>query len=64
MVNLSVCNRDNLCIDCDDEFCYHAGSAEPDCPIFIADVTCGDTDCNHCEFIREFQEEMRGKKHV
>lgn len=60
MLNLSVCNRDNLCVDCDSEKCILAGEIMSDCPKYHCDNDMIH-DCEHCEFIRELQEEMREK---
>lgn len=60
MLNLSVCNRDNLCVDCDDKECHHAGDIGADCPKWKCDHPFGD--CENCAFIKKFVEEMRGGK--
>lgn len=60
MLNLSVCNRDNLCVDCDSETCLRAGDIGADCPKWKCDNPNG-SDCEDCAFIKEFVEEMRKK---
>lgn len=56
MISLSKCTRDNLCVDCDDPNCSHAGSIEADCPKFRCD---NNHDCENCTFIKRFQKTMR-----
>ena len=55
MFTLNRCTRPNLCIDCDDPDCRHAKDPGADCPKY----TCDSEDCDRCEFIKEFQEDMR-----
>ena len=55
----SECTRDNLCVDCDDKECTHAGNIEADCPKWKCDNETGD--CNNCAFIRQYQEEERAR---
>ena len=55
MFTLNLCHRKNLCVDCDDPDCFHAGKLIADCPKW----KCGSEDCENCEFIIEFQKEMR-----
>ena len=55
MFTLKPCYRKNLCVDCDDPNCAHAGNIEADCPKW----KCGSEDCENCEFIKEFQKDMR-----
>ena len=55
MFTLNRCTRHNLCIDCDSPDCLHAGKLIADCPKY----TCDSEDCDRCEFIKEFQEDMR-----
>lgn len=61
MLKLSECNRDNLCVDCDDKKCNHCGDIGADCPKYQCDndIT---LDCNHCAFIKDYQEKFRDKK--
>lgn len=61
MLNLSVCNRDNLCVDCDSKTCLSAGDIGADCPKWKCDNPNG-SDCEDCAFIKEFVGEMRGRK--
>jgi hypothetical protein len=55
MVTFSECTRLNTCYDCDNEKCWHHGKKESDCPKY----RCSDLDCDHCEFIDRFIEDMR-----
>lgn len=57
MFTLELCNRDNLCVDCDSTTCKHAGSIEADCPKWKCDNPT--RDCHNCTFIKEYQKEAR-----
>ena len=56
MVTLRECNKTNLCIDCDDKECFHAGDPMADCPKWLCDYA---GSCETCSFIKEHQEQMR-----
>ena len=56
---IGECQRDNLCVDCDDAECAGAGRIEADCPKYKCDHLTGD--CNNCAFIKAYQEDMRKK---
>ena len=56
-VKLSVCKRENLCVDCDNEKCHRHGDPGADCPKWKCDHLTGD--CDNCAFIKRYQEEMR-----
>lgn len=58
MYEISECKRKNLCIDCDNTRCHFHGKKEADCPKWKCDRP-GGRDCEHCEFIDEFIEQMR-----
>lgn len=55
---MSVCDRDNLCVDCDDELCWKHGDIGADCPKWKCD-NCQPYDCEHCNFIKDYIEEYR-----
>jgi hypothetical protein len=59
-MSLSECKRQNLCIDCDNEKCWHHGKLIADCPKYRCDRP-GDLfeDCESCEFLKQFQNKMR-----
>lgn len=59
-MQIMSCNRKNLCVDCDDQICLCAKKIISDCPKYICDRT-GEAfeDCESCEFIKKYQEEMR-----
>lgn len=59
MINTSLCERDNLCVDCDDKECIHAGNIEADCPLYHCN---NDHHCDSCELMMQFQKEARGLK--
>ena len=44
------------CRDCTDENCFRHGDAGADCPKYQCDMP--DTDCEHCEFIKDFIEKF------
>lgn len=55
---LKRCNRDNLCVDCDNEKCVHHGRIIADCPQY----DCANEplyDCEHCDFIKKWLREYR-----
>ena len=51
------CRRRNLCVDCDDQSCPKRGHIISDCPKWVCDEC--KKDCRECEFIRDYQREMR-----
>ena len=57
MYTLEECLRDNLCVDCDNTNCLHAGSIEADCPKWKCDNPF--RDCNNCAFIKDYQKSHR-----
>ena len=60
MLKLSECNRQNLCVDCDNTKCLHHGKMIADCPRYRCDRPKEfQYDCEHCEFIDGFIEDMR-----
>lgn len=59
MSELKECKRDNLCVDCDNKDCHHAGDAMADCPKYNCDNPGGMHKCDACEFLKEFQSTMR-----
>ena len=49
---IEKCNCNEIpCRDCKED-CFHAGDAGADCPKYYCDMP--DTDCEHCEFIKGF----------
>lgn len=62
MFTLKECTRKNLCIDCDNTECYHAGQPIADCPKYYCDRHGILFErCESCSFLRKFQAEMRKK---
>ena len=61
-LKLSECTKNNLCVDCESKTCLHAGKLIADCPKYYCDRE-GDfyEDCESCEFLKEFQREMRAQ---
>ena len=56
MIKIKTCTRDNLCVDCDNTKCLHAGNIEADCPKWRCD---NGHKCGECEFIRKYQDAIR-----
>lgn len=61
-LKMTLCNRKNLCVDCDDKECIRAGVAESDCIKHHCDNAIP-LDCNHCDFMRRYQKEVR-EQHI
>lgn len=59
-VQMSLCERNNLCVDCDNDKCWGAGHIISDCPKYHCDRPKESLeDCETCEFIKEFQKTQR-----
>ena len=58
MLSFEECKRDNLCVDCDDEKCLHAGKAMSDCPKYTCDNKIMH-DCTNCEFLKDFTQKYK-----
>ncbi len=56
---IETCERKNLCVECNDKECIFAGKIESDCPMYKCNNNCT---CENCEFIKQFQKEMRKEK--
>lgn len=63
MVTIRECERDNLCVDCDNLECLGAGDVGADCPKYHCDNDVV-LDCENCTFIREYQQAMRNKEEL
>ena len=60
---VDTCERNNPCVDCDNSRCIFQGKKESDCPKWKCDRPDGQKyDCDHCEFIDKFIEQMRDTK--
>ena len=59
-MTITECKRDNLCIDCDNHKCIHAGQIIADCPMWHCDRE-GDAfeDCESCEVLKQIWKEFR-----
>ena len=55
MVHLGVCERKNLCVDCDSEICGHAGVPEADCPLWVCKHP--ELKCEDCDILKEYVHE-------
>lgn len=59
-VQMDICKRNNLCVDCDNKDCWGAGHIISDCPKYHCDRKGkAVNDCSTCTFIKKFQKEMR-----
>ncbi len=56
---IKTCENENLCVDCKDKECIFAGKIESDCPIYQCNHRC---ECEDCDFIKQFQKEMRNEE--
>ena len=56
MLKFKECERDNLCVDCDDPDCLHAGDIGADCPKWVCDMP---NECEQCLWIREYVAKVR-----
>lgn len=60
MFEMSLCNKNMLCVDCNDTKCLGAGEIISDCPKYHCDRESGHiNDCETCNFIKQFQKNMR-----
>lgn len=57
MVQISICHRKSLCVDCSYDKCTRHGDPGADCPKYRCDNP--SNDCETCQFIKEYQKEMR-----
>ena len=59
-IKMSLCECDNLCVDCDNDKCWGAGHIISDCTKYHCDRK-GKSfeDCKSCSFIKKFQKEQR-----
>ena len=54
------CTKKIPCIDCDNVKCWFQGKKESDCPKYRCDRPKGfKLDCDNCEFINEYINDMR-----
>ena len=62
MLNFEInyCNRQNLCVDCNNKDCSLAGKLISDCPKYRCDRE-GDLfeDCESCDFLKVYSNDMR-----
>lgn len=66
MLEMRTCDKQCLCVDCDNKECLHAGKAMADCPKYHCDNSNGIDECDNCDFLKQFQiDRIRGvTKHV
>jgi len=56
MLQLHECKRGNLCADCDDPNCLHAGYAVADCPLYYCNRSPEQfEECESCELMSEIR---------
>ena len=60
MITITECHRNNLCVDCDDPHCGHAGDIGADCPKWRCDMP--EYECEDCPWIREYVKRARRKE--
>ena len=58
MLTLNECTKNILCVDCTEESCLQHGKNMADCPKYHCDNK-QIHDCEHCDFIKEYQEGYR-----
>ena len=57
---MNECTRKTTCYDCDNENCLFHGKKEADCPKYCCDRPDGHQyDCDHCDFVDRYIEDMR-----
>ena len=57
---LRECHRNNMCVDCDDTSCLHAGQAIADCPFYMCNREPDHfEDCETCEFIKDIRDVLK-----
>lgn len=60
MSEIHLCERQNLCVDCDDTQCAFQGKLRADCPKFRCDRPEEfRLDCKSCGYIKHYIKEMR-----
>lgn len=59
-VQIHECHRQNLCFECDEKKCWHAGELIADCPLWQCDKQ-GELyeDCKSCELLKQIHAEGR-----
>lgn len=59
-VQIRECHRKNLCVDCDNKKCWHAGELIADCPLWKCNRE-GKLfeDCESCELLKQIHVEGR-----
>lgn len=63
-ITVDICNRNNLCVDCDNKECWHCGDKIADCPRYpqyCAREKIADS-CDDCTWIDKYIEEIRCQK--
>ena len=56
MSELHECTRQNLCVDCDNERCWHHGKLIADCPKYHCDRPPEQVeDCETCAFLKDMR---------
>lgn len=59
-VQMGICTKNILCVDCDDTKCWHSGKIYADCPKYRCDRPEDFiNECESCDFIKEYQRDMR-----
>ena len=59
-VQIRECKRDNLCVDCDNKKCWHAGELIADCPLYRCNREGNlNEDCESCELLKQIHTDRR-----
>lgn len=56
MNRIRICERKNLCVDCEDKSCSLHGKLASDCPKYRCD---NGNDCENCEYLSDFMAKKR-----
>lgn len=60
-MDISICKRNNLCVDCDDNKCWHCGDKVSDCPRYpqTCKIRQQIDSCDECTWIDSYIEKVR-----
>lgn len=62
MTEIHLCERQSLCVDCDNIRCTHQGKIGADCPKYHCDRPEDfRLQCETCGFIKKYVKEMRAE---
>lgn len=59
-IKIKECKRDNLCYECDNKKCWHAGQLIADCTLYKCNREGnGYEDCESCDLLKQIIKEKR-----